>query len=105
MLTEGAEDSYGFPAQTWSLRATETVWLQRAVLVASSRGTAGVVLSIAGRIDESDFIGFFKSDSVVQRRDYLDVGGVKYDVLLVEPIYLIKTVSHVEAHVRRRDEG
>jgi hypothetical protein len=104
-LTEGAEDSYGFPAQTWSWRATEMVWLQRASLVASGRGATGIVLTIAGRLDESDFIGFVKSGSVVQRDDWFEVGGVKYDVLLVEPQMLFNKVHHVEAHVRRRDEG
>lgn len=101
----GAEDGYGFPAETWGDVATETVWMQRASRVASSRGASGIVVTLAGQIDESDFIGFFKSDSVVARGQWFEVDGVKYDVLLVEAETLFGEVSHVEAHIRRRDEG
>lgn len=99
--SEGAAGSYGDPAPTWSKQATETVWIQKAQSIRGSR----IFASIAGEIDESTYIGFFKSDSVVAEDDYVLKGGVKYGVAQVVTVKQFGAASHIEAHLRLMEEG
>jgi len=100
--TEGAAGDYGYHAQTWSKVASEKIWVQR--VQGLQRGTR-LLDTLAGRIDDSDFIAYLKSDSVVSRGDVLQRDGVRYDVRIVIAEKVITTVSHYEAHLKLLEEG
>lgn len=99
--SEGAIGSYGDPAEAWSLAATEIVWVQER---ARMRGEA--LVREAGKIDESKFVGFFLSTSVVADGNYVLKGGLKYDVEMVRARDMGGGVtSHIMADLRLREEG
>lgn len=73
--TEGAVGTYGDPASTWALQATEKILITRPKPSARD--------SIAGRIDESAYVGYLLSTSVVISHDYLLLDDIKYEVINV----------------------
>lgn len=74
--TEGAVGTYGDPAATWAVEASERMFI--------TRPRPAVRDGIAGRIDESAYIACLLSDSVVRSHDYLLLDGVKYEVVNVD---------------------
>lgn len=101
--SEGAADSYGDATPTWSKVATEKVWVQPAWSVRSM--SPQIAESIAGRIDTSTYIGFFKSDTVAVERKFIQVATVKYEIVRFIDISLFGDLSHKEAHLKIMQEG
>ena len=101
--TGTVEDDYGDITPDWgsSAFATETAWIQRGQTVKASGITAG----IAGEMDESDYFGFFKSDSVLQAEDIVKKGVVSYEVKKVEAMEILGFTSHLEAWLVQLEEG
>jgi len=96
----GIEDSRGFPAETWSIKATERCWIQENTL----RGEA-TAFSDAGERDTSTHTGFFKKDSVIAEKNVVSAEGKRYQALKVRPMKLFGSTLHVEAYMRLMDEG
>lgn len=99
--TKGSADAYGDRAVTWTKVATEKVQIQPAW----SMRTARILTSIAGRIDASDFLGIFKSNSVVQDHDQIRDSTSKYEVVQITGIPLFGSISHKEAYLKLMTEG
>lgn len=99
--TKGEVDGYGDRAVTWTKVATEKVSIRPAWSMRTSRTLA----SIAGRIDASDFLGIFKSNSVVQANDQIGDLKSKYEVVQVTDILLFSSISHKEAYLKLMTEG
>ena len=99
--SEGAEDDYMDPTSTWNKQATETALIQH------GEGLRGWLQreTAAGVLEASDYIGFFKSDSVVADGDYVTDGSSKWDVKDVRDIKLLGQVAHKEAHLKLIEEG
>ena len=95
--TEGAVGTYGDPASTWTLAATEKILITRPK--ASARDT------IAGRIDDSEYIGYCLSDSIVRSHDYLLLDDVKYEVVNVDTLKKRGTSFGRVAKLDKMDEG
>ena len=101
--TGTVEDDYGDIVPIWgsSAFATEIAWIQSG----SSVKASGITSGIAGEMDESDYLGVFKSDSVVQRKDITKKGGVSYEVKKVEEMEILGFASHHEAWLVVLEEG
>ncbi len=95
--TEGVVGSYGDPASTWALQATEKILITRPK--ASARD------SIAGRIDDSEYVAYLLSDSVARSHDYLLLDSVKYEVINVDTLKKRGTSFGKVAKLNRMDEG
>lgn len=95
--SKGGADSYGDRAVTWTKTATETAWIQ-------TRRRARDV-TVAGRFPESEYIGFFRSDSVIQENDYVQKDSAKYEVQHVGDAKLYGAVSHREVYLKVMVEG
>ena len=95
--TEGAVGTYGDPASTWALAATEKILITRPK--ASARDT------IAGRIDNSEYVAYLLSDSVTRGHDYLLLDDVKYEVVHVDTLKKRGTAFGKIANLARMTEG
>ncbi len=95
--TEGAVGDYGDPASTWTLVATEKILITRPK--ASARD------STAGRIDDSEYIGYLLSSSVARGHDYLLLDEVKYEVINVDTLKKRGTSFGKIAKLNKMDEG
>ncbi len=95
--TEGIIGSYGDPASTWALQATEKILITRPK--ASARD------SIAGRIDDSEYVGYLLSDSVARGHDYLLLDSIKYEVVNVDTRKKRGTAFGKIAKLNKMDEG
>ena len=98
--SEGAIGVYGDPVETWTLLATEIIWIQE-----RARTRGAVLVRDAGKIDESKFVGFFLSTSVVVDGSYVLKGTQKYDVEMVRAREVGGVTSHIMADLRLREEG
>ena len=76
--TEGVVGAYGDPASTWALQATEKILI--------TKPKASYRDGIAGRIDDSAYVGYLLSDSVARGHDYLLLDSVKYEVVTVDTL-------------------
>jgi len=95
--TEGAVGAYGDPASTWDLQATEKILITRPK--ASARD------SIAGRIDDSEYVGYLLSDSVVMSHDYLLLDSIKYEVINADTLKKRGTAFGRVAKLSKMTEG
>ncbi len=95
--TEGAVGSYGDPASTWALQATEKILITRPKPSARD--------SIAGRIDDSAYVGYLLSTSVARSHDYLLLDAVKYEVINVDNLKNRGTGFGKVSTLKRMDEG
>lgn len=102
--SEGAADEYGDPSETWTIQATEKAWIQSTRNIRFAR-EAQIRRGVAGIIDQFDYVGLFKSDSVVAKGNYVQVGSVKYSVETVEAASMLGAVSHIEAYLKLMVEG
>lgn len=100
--TEGAADSYGDPAVTWTAEADqEWAWIQ----AATSAKSAEVLRTLAGDIDVSDYIGYLLPDTVIVSGDILEERDNRYEVGRILDIETFRVVSHKEAHLSLLQEG
>ncbi|MHA1286253.1 MAG: hypothetical protein ACTSPB_02495 [Candidatus Thorarchaeota archaeon] len=99
--TKGDVDDYGDRTVSWDRVSAEKAMIQPAFSIRTSR----VLASIAGRIDSSDFLGIFKSNSAIQTHDNVECLGTKYEVMRTMSASLFGSVSHIEAHLRIMSEG
>jgi len=99
--SEGAVDDYGDAAPTWAVTATETAIIQKAGRGSLFERAAG----IAGRIDPAEYLGMFKSDSVIAERDYVVQGAFKYSIEKAKPVLEMEQTSHVEALLRLMEDA
>jgi len=95
--TEGAVGTYGDPASTWSVVATERMLI--------TRPRASAVDSIAGRIDKSEYVAHLLSDTVARSHDYLLLDGVKYEIINVDTTKKRGTSFSKVAQIKKMDEG
>ena len=95
--TEGVVGAYGDPASTWALQATEKILITRPK--ASARD------SIAGRIDDSEYVAYLLSASVARSHDYLLLDAVKYEIINVDTLKKRGTDFGSVAQLRRLEEG
>ena len=96
--SEGALDAYRDPVPTWAKQASEKVWLQSARSI-RLRGPQ-FVRGVAGVAEDFDFIGLFKSDSIVAKGDYITDGSTKYSVETLETATLLGATSHIEGYLK-----
>ena len=95
--TEGALGAYGDPASTWALQATEKILITKPK--ASARD------SVAGRIDDSAYIGYLLSTSVVRSHDFLLLDAVKYEVINADTLKKRGTDFGSVAQLKKMTEG
>lgn len=95
--TEGAVGSYGDPASTWAVVATEKMLI--------TRPRASALDSIAGRIDKSEYVAHLLSDTVARSHDYLLLDGVKYEVINVDTLKKRGTAFSRVAQLKKMDVG
>lgn len=96
--TEGGLGAYGDPTSTWAVTATERMLITRPKPSARD--------SIAGRIDDSEWWGYFLVDTVVRGHDYLIPNdGSKYEVINVDNVTKRGTVFAKKATLKKMDEG
>lgn len=69
-------DEYNRPVYSWSKQATEKAIIQH---VGSKTGVGEVVLESGEKVI-GDHVGYFSSDSIIQRNDQVDWNGVRLDV-------------------------
>jgi len=99
--TGTVEDDYGDITPIWGKAADEYAWIQRGQDVKAS----GITSGIAGEMDESDYLGVFKSDSVLQGKDIVKKSGVSYEVKKAEAMEILGFTSHLEAWLVQLEEG
>jgi len=95
--SEGAVGTYGDPASTWALHATERMLI--------TRPKPSVRDSIAGRIDQSEYVAHLLGDTVARSHDYLLLDGVKYEVIKIDTLKKRGTRFSKVAQLKRMDEG
>jgi len=69
-------DEYNRPVYSWSKQATEKAFIQP---VGYKAGIGEIVLESGEKVI-GDHVGYFLSDSVIQRNDQVDWSGVRLDV-------------------------
>jgi len=74
--SQAGTDEYNRPVYSWSKQATEKAIVQP---VSSASGFGEVVLESGEKVI-GDHIGYFQSNSVIQRNDQVDWNGVRLDV-------------------------
>lgn len=92
-------DDYGYGDEKpdYSSQGTETVWIQPIDKVRSSGFP--LVRGVAGNDVEAQFIGFFKSDTVIQEYDKL-VGTGTYKVYEIVSSKLFNSVKFKQAYLK-----
>jgi len=98
--TEGAVGSYGDPASTWSVVATEKILITR-----PRASVYRAVDSIAGRIDQSEYVAYLLPATVAKSHDYLLLDTVKYEIINVDTLKKRGTNFGCVAQLKRMDEG
>jgi len=100
--TEGEEDGYGDPAVTWTADDDqERVMIQ----IASRARVSGIITTLAGDIDESDFIGFLLPASTIVGGCILEAGDLRYQVNKVVSSRIDDDTSLKAAYLSLLEEG
>lgn len=100
-VSSGSADEYGDLVPTWSDAATEKVWLQD-----PSVKTMKIIESMAGKLDDKDYVAYLLSTSVVARGNVLsrDSDSIRFDVQNVFIEKLFDATSHKVAILRKSED-
>ena len=99
--TGSSTDSYGDTTPTWGKVSggDEYVWIHK-------RRQGGRNPSVAGILDEAEYLGFLYSSTVSWELDMVVVGSVKYRIeKLNEVTGMRNETCHYEADLRKVEEG
>lgn len=97
METKGDVGAYGDREVSWDKVGTEKVIVQLR--------RRGKEETLAGRFNECEYLGIFKSNSIIQENNYLLVDSAKYEVAHMRPIRMFNKISHHEAFLKILTEG